>query len=147
MNGSKRALVSGMSAIALAVAMSANAWAAKEPLKIGVPTALTGTYAQLGDEAKRAVEFAVDEANAAGGVDGRKVEVRFLDTEAKPELARQQGEKLALDGFNILTATIASGEVLAIGPMLQRWNAMFVADDQQGERHHRQAVPGVACSG
>ena len=127
MKGSKRAMLLGLSAIAVAAATAANGWAAKEPLKIGVPTALTGTYAQLGDEAKRAVEFAVNEANAAGGVDGRKVEVRFLDTEAKPELARQQAEKLALEGYNIMTATIASGEVLAIGPMLNRWNALFVA--------------------
>jgi branched-chain amino acid transport system substrate-binding protein len=127
MNGSKRALFSTASALALALSLPAAAWAAKEPLKIGVPTALTGTYSQLGDEAKRAVEFAVNEANAAGGVDGRKVEVRFLDTEAKPELARQQAEKLALEGFNIMTATIASGEVLAIGPMLNRWNAIYVA--------------------
>lgn len=127
MNGSKRAWFSSASVLALALALPAQAWAANEPLKIGVPTALTGTYSSLGDEAKRAVEFAVNEANAAGGVDGRKVEVRFLDTEAKPELARQQAEKLALDGFNILTATIASGEVLAIGPMLNRWNATYVA--------------------
>ncbi|HMO45933.1 MAG TPA: ABC transporter substrate-binding protein [Rubrivivax sp.] len=127
MNGSKRAWFPSALVLALALALPAAAWASKEPLKIGVPTALTGTYSSLGDEAKRAVEFAVNEANAAGGVDGRKVEVRFLDTEAKPELARQQAEKLALDGFNIMTATIASGEVLAIGPMLNRWNATFVA--------------------
>ncbi len=122
----KRALLIGAPIMALAIAVPGVAQT-KDPLKIGVPTALTGTYAQLGEEAKRAVEFAVAEANAAGGVDGRQVQVRFLDTEAKPELARQQGEKLALDGFNILTASIASGEVLAIGPMLQRWNALFVA--------------------
>jgi branched-chain amino acid transport system substrate-binding protein len=127
MNGSKRVLLSIASAVSLALVLPGAAGAAKEPLKIGVPTALTGTYSALGDEAKRAVEFAVNEANAAGGADGRKVEVRFLDTEAKPELARQQAEKLALEGFNIMTATIASGEVLAIGPMLNRWNAMFVA--------------------
>ncbi len=114
--------------IVLALSIGATGAAlAKDPLKIGVPTALTGAYAQLGDEAKRAVELAVEQANAAGGVDGRQVQVRFLDTEAKPELARQQAEKLALDGFNIMTASIASGEALAIGPMLQRWNAMFVS--------------------
>jgi len=128
MKDSRRVMiVLGLSAVAVSAALATSAWAAKEPLKIGVPTALTGTYAQLGDEAKRAVEFAVNEANAAGGVDGRKVEVRFLDTEAKPELARQQAEKLALEGYNIMTATIASGEVLAIGPMLNRWNALYVA--------------------
>lgn len=126
MSGAKKVFVQGLTAIALA-SVASGVWAQKEPVKIGVPTALTGTYSQLGEEAKQAVEFAVNEANAAGGVDGRKVEVRFLDTEAKPELARQQAEKLAREGYNILTATIASGEVLAIGPMLSRWNAVYVA--------------------
>lgn len=124
---SRRAVVFGLSTAVVSAFVVGNAWAAQDPLKIGVPTALTGTYAPLGEEVKRVVEFAVNEANAAGGVDGRKVEVRFLDTEAKPELARQQAEKLALDGFNILTGTIASSEALAIAPMLNRWNAMFVA--------------------
>lgn len=132
MNVSKRALLSVASAASLALAFPGIASAAKEPLKIGVPTSLTGPYSQLGDEVKRAVEFAVNEANAAGGVDGRKVEVRFLDTEAKPDLARQQAEKLALDGYKIMTATIASSEVLAIGPMLNRWDALYVATVTKG---------------
>ncbi len=52
----------------------------KDPLRIGVPTAMTGAYADLGNQVKRAVELAIEEANGAGGVDGRKVEARFLDT-------------------------------------------------------------------
>lgn len=100
---------------------------AQETLKIGVPTAATGTYADLGNQAKRAIMLAVDEANAAGGVAGRKVEVEFLDTEAKPEVARRQAEKLALQGYKILTGTIASGEGLAMGPMLERWDAIYVS--------------------
>lgn len=129
MSHSKRALFSGLSVVAFAASMAlgTNAWAQKEPVKLGIPTALTGTYSQLGEEVKQVVEFAVNEANAAGGVDGRKVEVRFLDTEGKPEVARQQAEKLAREGYNILAATIASSEVLAIGPMLSRWNAVYVA--------------------
>ena len=128
-------------AVGLAAALAATGAGAqaKDPIKVGVPTALTGTYAQLGDEAKRAIEFAVEEANAAGGIDGRKVEVRYLDTEAKPELARQQGEKLALGGHNLLIGAIASGEALAMGPMLQRWNAIYIstinkADDITGKQ-------------
>ena len=113
---------------------------AKDPVKIGVPTALTGTYADLGDQARRAVIFAVDEANAAGGVDGRQVEAKFLDTEAKPDLARQQGEKLALDGYNLLTGTIASGEGLAMGSMLERWNAIYVSTINKAN-----ALTGASC--
>jgi len=126
MRSTRRALLIGASCAVFA-GMNPAAAQTKEPLKIGVPTALTGTYAQLGDETKQAIEFAAAEANANGGVDGREVQVRFLDTEAKPDLARQQGEKLALEGFNILTGSIASGEALAMGPMLTRWDAIYVA--------------------
>jgi branched-chain amino acid transport system substrate-binding protein len=59
---------------ALLVAMIASPLRAAEPLRIGVPTDLSGTYATLGDEVMRAVRFAVDEANANGGVAGHVVE-------------------------------------------------------------------------
>ena len=134
-----RRLLLGGSAAALLGAHRAS-WAAKEPLRIGVPTPLTGPYADVGNQAKRAVEFAVAEANASGGVDGRTVEARFLDTEAKPDLARQQAEKLALSGFNILTATQTSGESLAIGPMLGRWNAIYVSTISKAN-----AITGASC--
>lgn len=111
----------------LGLLAAAGPAAAQETLKIGVPTALTGTYADLGNQAKRAVMLAVDDANAGGGVGGRKVEVEFLDTEAKPEVARRQAEKLALQGYKILTGTVASGEGLAMGPMLERWDAIYVS--------------------
>lgn len=113
---------------------------AKDPIRIGVPTALSGTYAGLGNEAKRAVEFAAAEANAKGGIDGRKVEVRVLDTEAKPDVARKQAEKLALEGYKILTGTIASGEGLAMAPMLERWDAMYVVTINKAD-----ALTGESC--
>ncbi len=119
-----------LAALSVAAALWAPAPAqaqAKEPLRIGVPTALSGAYAVLGAEARRAVEFAAAEANAKGGVAGRKVEVKVLDTEAKPDVARKQAERLALDGYRILVGTIASGEGLAMAPMLERWDALYVA--------------------
>jgi branched-chain amino acid transport system substrate-binding protein len=126
-------------AVLASLAAAGNA-AAQEPLKIGVPTALTGTYAGLGNEARRAVEFAAAEANAKGGVAGHKVEVQVLDTEAKPDVARKQAEKLALDGYNILTGTIASGEGLAMAPMLERWDAIYVSTINKADR-----LTGDAC--
>lgn len=113
----------------------------KDPIRIGVPTALTGPYAGLGNQAKRAVELAIEEANAAGGVDGRKVEARFLDTEAKADLARAQGEKLALSGYNLLIATIASGEGLAIGPQLGKWDALYISTINKAN-----AITGASCN-
>ena len=129
-----------MGLAAATVLAAAGPLAAQDMIKIGVPTALTGTYADLGDQARRAVVFAVDEANAAGGVGGRKVEARFLDTEAKPDLARRQGEKLALEGYKLLIGTVASGEGLAMGPMLARWDAIYISTINKANQ-----ITGAAC--
>lgn len=129
------AVLSGM------LTLTAGAALAQEPLKIGVPTALTGTYADLGNQAKRAIEFAAQQANAAGGVAGHKVEVEYLDTEAKPDLARRQAEKLALQGNKVLIGAIASGEALAIAPLLARWDALYVATINKSDK-----ITGDSCT-
>jgi branched-chain amino acid transport system substrate-binding protein len=100
---------------------------AGEPLRIGVPTDLSGTYATLGDEVMRAVRFGIDEANSSGGVAGHMVEFKSYDTEAKPELARRQAEKLVSEGYPILTGLIASGEGLAIAPLMERWGSIYIS--------------------
>ncbi len=127
----------GMLAAAMLLPVAAMA---QEPLRIGVPTALTGTYADLGSQVKRAIAFAAAEANAAGGVDGHKVEVEYLDTEAKPDLARRQAEKLALQGNKVLIGAIASGEALAIAPLLARWDALYIATTNKSDK-----ITGEAC--
>lgn len=128
-------------ALMLATMLSAGAAEAKDPIRIGVPTATTGTYADLGNQAIRAVEFAAKEANDAGGVDGRKVEFRVYDSEAKPEEARRQAEKLALEGYKLLTGTVASGEGLAMAPMLERWDALYISSINKSNR-----MSGDACT-
>lgn len=136
-----RMLRRSLIALGATAALAAQAPAlAQETIKIGVPTALSGTYADLGNQAKRAVDFAVQEANAKGGVGGRKVEYKALDTEAKPEVARKQAEKLALEGYRILTGTIASGEGLAMAPMLERWDALYVVTVNKADK-----LTGDAC--
>ncbi len=112
---------------ATALTLMVSGAGAQETLKIGVPTDMSGPFATLGEEVIRAVRFAVDEANAAGGVAGRKVEFKTYDTEAKPDLARRQAEKLVLEGYPILTGLIASGEGLAIAPMMERWGSIYIS--------------------
>lgn len=114
----------------------------KESVKIGVPTPLTGPLGDLGNQVRRAVMFAVDQANIAGDVDGRKVEARFSDDEARADLARRQGEKLALSGFNLLVGTVTSGEGLAMAPMLERWDALYLSTINKANE-----LTGASCVG
>lgn len=52
----------------------------KEPIKIGAILMLTGDLAMIGQEMQRGIELAVDDINARGGIDGRKIEVIYEDS-------------------------------------------------------------------
>lgn len=140
---SVQGLTAAMAVAAFGAMLTPSAHAA-DPLRIGVPTDLSGTYATLGEEVMRAVRFAVEEANAQGGVAGRKVEFKSYDTEAKPDLARRQAEKLVSEGYPILTGLIASGEGLAIAPLMDRWGSIYVSTiNKADELTGANCVPGV----
>ncbi|MEJ8571589.1 ABC transporter substrate-binding protein [Microbaculum marinum] len=123
-------------ATAAAIALGGQAASAAETLKIGVPTDLSGTYADLGNQVIRAVEFAVAEAKS-GGMD---VEYKSLDTEANPENARKQSEKLVREGYPIILGLIASGEGLAIAPMMERWGGLYISTINKAD-----ALTGDQC--
>ncbi len=53
---------------------------AAEDLKIGTTLTLTGAYSTYGQQALHGIELAIEEANAKGGVGGRKVKLLVEDT-------------------------------------------------------------------
>jgi branched-chain amino acid transport system substrate-binding protein len=97
----------------------------KDPVMVGLVSSKSGTFAQQGEEVIRAVEFAVDEANAKGGVDGREVKVQVADDEGTPEAGRRAAEKLAREGYNLLIGAIPSSVSLALAQNLDRWDAVY----------------------
>lgn len=115
-----------LAAAALCAALPLGAWAqAKDPVRVGLVSSKSGVFAQQGEEVIRAVRFAIDEANAAGGVDGRKVEVVEGDDEGTPDAGRRVAEKMARDGYNMLIGAIPSSISLALAPNLERWDAVY----------------------
>jgi branched-chain amino acid transport system substrate-binding protein len=97
----------------------------KEPVRVGLVSSKSGVFAQQGEEVIRAVQFAIDEADAKGGVDGRKIEVQTADDESTPDAGRRVAEKLARDGYNLLIGAIPSSVSLAIVQNLDRWDAAY----------------------
>ena len=65
-------------------AFAGGAFAQGAPIKIGVVTPLSGTYAPIGQQVKMGIELATKEVNDAGGIMGRKIELMFEDEEANP---------------------------------------------------------------
>ncbi len=55
------------------------------PIKIGAVISLTGDAAPWGGYAKNGMDLAVNEINAGGGIDGRKVEVVYEDDHTDPK--------------------------------------------------------------
>ena len=99
----------------------------KEPVKIGLVSSKSGVFAEQGEEVMRAIKFGIEEANAKGGVDGRKVEYQEADDEGTPDAGRRVAEKMARDGNNLLIGAIPSSISLAIAQNLDRWDAAYFA--------------------
>lgn len=132
--------VAPLAAMLAASLVSQQAAAQAEPIKIGVVTPLSGTYAGIGQQVKWGLEMAAKEINAAGGVMGRKLELLFEDEEANPAVAVQKAEKLFQTAkVDFLTGTVNSGSTLAVGQVAERNNKLIAttvsfADSITGDR-------------
>jgi branched-chain amino acid transport system substrate-binding protein len=115
-------------AIAAVAALAAPlaAFAQAGPVRVGVVTPLSGTYAGIGQQVKWGLDLAAAQINAAGGVMGRKLELVYEDEEANPAVATQKAEKLFQVGkVDFLTGTVNSGSTLAVGQVAERNNRLI----------------------
>jgi len=116
--------------ISLAVTLSFTAslvLAQSGPIKIGVVTPLSGTYTPIGEQVKMGLDLAAKEINAAGGINGRKINLIYEDEEANPAVATQKAEKLfQVEKVDFLTGTVNSGSTLAVGQLAER-NGKLIA--------------------
>ena len=83
------------------VTVFAGSALAEEVYKIGGIFSVTGRASFLGDPEKKSMEMMIDALNAAGGVDGRKLEAVIYDTEGDPTKAVMGISKL-LNKDNVL---------------------------------------------
>ena len=113
---SRRAVVEGGAATAigiLAAPMISRAQA--KPIKIGMPTILSGRVAQLGTSSRNAVMLEVDKVNATGGLAGRPIEMVIRDSKGQPqEAARVARELINSDGCELLIDAEASSGAFAV---------------------------------
>ena len=117
-----------LAVLTLSLAMSSGVLA-QETLKIGAPQPMTGPDAPFGDKFKKAYSMAVEEINAKGGVNGRKIEVILEDHQAKNPLAATVAEKLITqEKVLVLTGGRASGQAVEIASVAQRLKTPYMVD-------------------
>jgi branched-chain amino acid transport system substrate-binding protein len=87
---------------------------------LGVATSLTGGQATFGVSTRNGIDMAIKEANAAGGVKGKKLEMRVYDDQGKPEEAAQAVTRLITqDHVVLILGDVASSNSLAMAEKAQ----------------------------
>lgn len=95
-----------------------------ESIKIGGVFPLTGGVSVYGVECKNGIDLAIDEINAAGGVNGRQIVLISEDDEGNPDKSVNAFQKLTTkDGVKLIIGSLTSGCTKA---MTQRAQAMKV---------------------
>ena len=106
MNALKRIGMAGLAAVALS--WSASSALAIDEIVIGVVDDLSALVAEAGNDSLNGVKVAVEEANAAGGVNGKKIKLVVYDGKVDPQLTStyvtrliEDDEAVALFGGNV----------------------------------------------
>ena len=110
--------ISWLAAALLTTALAAPALA-EDTIKIGVQGAHSGDLASYGVPSLNAAKLVIEEANAKGGVLGKKIELVAQDDQCKPELATNAATKLISDGVAAVMGPICSGPTNAALPMFE----------------------------
>ncbi|MGN0406550.1 MAG: ABC transporter substrate-binding protein [Bariatricus sp.] len=96
-----------------------------EVIKIGGIGPVTGGAAVYGQAVKNGAELAVEEINAAGGINGVQVEFKFEDDEHDAEKAVNAYNNLKDWGMQALLGTVTSAPCVAVGEVANQDN-MFL---------------------
>src|SRR6516165_3569932 len=125
----RRGLMKAASGIVLASGLSGPAILRAETtevIRIGHLTPRTGFLGPLGEYAVMAVDLAVEEINASGGMMGRKLEVLKEDS-VNPQTASTKAERMIeRDKVACILGEISSASALTIGQVAQRSKTIFI---------------------
>jgi len=92
---------------------------------------LSGGLDVVGKPMEEALQLAVEEINATGGLLGRKVRVVTLDTQTNVQLCAQYAQQLALkDKASVVFGGITSASREVIRPVMRRFNTLYFYNTQ-----------------
>jgi branched-chain amino acid transport system substrate-binding protein len=116
-------------------AAPAAAPAAGNTILIGHVASMTGEQATFGQSTDNAIRLAIKEANAAGGVNGKQLEVKTYDDQGKPEEAAIAATRLIVqDKVAILLGEVASSRSLAMAPIADQHKVPMISPTSTNPR-------------
>lgn len=127
----RREFLQGGAALAAAGGLGATSALAAEPIKIASIHDLSGGLDIYGKPMVDALTFAVEEANAAGGLLGRKIELLSYDPQSNMQLYTQFATQAALkDKVAVVHGGITSASREVIRPVLDRFKTLYFYNTQ-----------------
>lgn len=113
-----------MTSLSAALA-AAPAWS--QAIRIGFQAPLTGPAASDGKTALQGAELAVEQINAAGGVNGRKLELVVADDQTQPAQAIPLANKFIGDGIKAVISGSYSGPTRAAAGVFQGAKVPYIS--------------------
>jgi branched-chain amino acid transport system substrate-binding protein len=113
----------------LLTASTTAVWAQdKDVTKVGEFASLTGSEASFGNMSHHGTQLAIDEANAQGGVLGKKISLLTEDNGSKQGESKTCAQKLiSRDNVVALLGEVASGRSLEAAPICQRYKIPMIS--------------------
>jgi branched-chain amino acid transport system substrate-binding protein len=116
----KRILLSSIIIASLLTAFACQSGGGGDKVKIGVFMSMTGDTANFGISSTNGIKMAADEVNAAGGINGKQVELDVQDDRSDPsEAATIVTKFVTQDGVNAILGEVASSRSIAAAPIAQ----------------------------
>ena len=110
------------------------------PIVIGATLGQTGVFSGPSAGYTLAYEYWLDEVNAAGGIDGRPVEMILYDDESNPTVAQQLYQRLINDDeVDVLFAPYTTAVGGAVVPIVERAGVLMINPGFVGKEIHQEA--------
>lgn len=123
-----RRLVTVVMLLAAAMCLSSCSNQKQEPIKVGALFAVTGPAFFLGEPEKNTAKMMVDDINAKGGLNGRKLELIVYDTAGDTTKAVQLATKLIKnDKVVAIIGPSTTGESMAVIPVVEKENIPLIS--------------------
>ena len=114
-------------ALAAVAPAHAQAPASGEPVKLGLIDIYSGGFAFIADSIRTGFQIAVDEANQAGGLNGRPFELVTADMGGSVEKAVTEARRMILEEkIKFVTVGIHSGAAVAVGNLGKEYKVLVI---------------------
>lgn len=99
----------------------------KANLRIAVAAPMSGPFAEMGEQIRRGVSMAIEDINARGGIDGRKVEIDVADDKGDGKTAQAVAKNLARSGVKFVVGHFNSGASIAASEVYAKTGVFMIS--------------------